>query len=276
MNEKVESLFVQVMKEALRNPEFQQIDEKVLETRLEAMLLTGLSNEQIARTYLEQFQALPGGALVHQITSTGKILTAGNGTVEEITQDNPRYRPHIHKFISHGNLAYYFIGNPSTGPDNPENATFKTGITPPHHHFTPHAHGTRHCVFSAQHAGCLLFDKDQQKVRTVKLQPGSIMDIPGMLPHAFYNRTGTNLVELIANGGLGIDHEDYAITREIALQRLQELLPDQSRADLEQLTLALEHLEKDLDVNKPQLDLGDNEKFVRMLFRLAEAIGMSK
>lgn len=263
-----------LLNEVLKDPELAGVSRELIEERLRLATVTNLSDEDAARGYLEQFRTLPDDARLYQITTTGRIFVAGNNSVEELRKDNPAFAANIHQFINAGNLAHYLLGSPQTNADNPQNATFKLGMTDPQHAFTPHAHGARHFVTAMGHSGCILFDKGQQTTVPIKLLPGSMIDIPGGLPHAFYNRSKEPLVIVVANAGLGIEHEDYAVTREMALQRLRELSPDQSRSELEELATALERIEADFNAAQPNLDISVDERLARALYKLAEKLNM--
>ncbi len=263
----------QIVAEILRHPEMQGVDEEIVRQRLELAAVSHLSPEEAAREYLERYQQLPGNARLYQVTSDGRILVAGHGRVEEIRKDDSAFAKQLHTFINEGNLAHYLMGSPQTSEQNPQNATFKLGITNPHHAFTPHTHGTRHFVTSLGFSGCMLFDEEKGTTMPIKMLPGTTVDIPGQLPHAFYNRSSSPLVFMVVNAGLGIEHEEYAVTREIAQRRLAELAPGASRADIEKLILALETLERDFNSTQPHLSLSPDEKLARVLYQLAERLG---
>jgi hypothetical protein len=123
------------------------------------------------------------------------------------------------RFIDDGQRVRYLIGSADTSPQRPSNATYKLGVVQPHSSFTPHAHGEEHFVLSLGYAACTLYDPDRHQVVTVSLPPATMIRIPAMLPHSFGNRAGQPLLILAANTGLGIDHEDYAITAAEAERR---------------------------------------------------------
>jgi hypothetical protein len=67
-------------------------------------------------------------------------------------------------------------------------------------------------VFSTGYAACTLYDAERDQVTSVRLVPGALLHIPALMPHSFQNRAPSPLLLLITNTGMGIDHEDYAIT----------------------------------------------------------------
>lgn len=210
---------------------------------------------------------------MYQITTEGKIFVTGNGSIAEVSKDVPDYHDKLHLFINPGNQAYYLLGTPDTGPENPNNATVKMGITDSHHHFTPHAHGVEHYVKSEGFSGCLLYNHEKKTAVAVKLIPGSMIYIPGWVPHAFYNRSDIPLIILVANGGLGLHHENYAVTKEIAEKRLKDM---QSKGDknLEELARVLGSIEEFFDRTQPQHNMDAQEKIAQKLYRVAEYFSM--
>ena len=178
------------------------------------------SSEQIM-AYLNKYKGLlPAGCKLYQLSVTGRLYVAADGEVTEVTKDTEEYTAQLHTFINQGNQALYLLGTPETSEENPSNATAKIGISDPHHHFVPHAHGVEHYVFSQGFSGCLLFDHKRQEAFAIKLLPGSLIYIAEMIPHSFYNRSDVPLITLIANGGLGINDDRYAITQMMAEQLL--------------------------------------------------------
>jgi hypothetical protein len=127
-------------------------------------------------------------------------------------------------FIDPGQAARYFVGDATTSPQRPSNATYKLGIVRPHSAFTPHAHGGEHFVLSLGYAACGLYDERTGSPVVARLAPGTLIRIPALMPHSFANRAGTPLLILAANTGYGIDHEDYAITADAAEQRMSDEL----------------------------------------------------
>jgi hypothetical protein len=228
------------------------------------------------RKYLERYKNLPHGCKLYQLSVTGKMFVATNGKVEEVSRGTQEYADQLHVFINPGNLAYYLLGTPETSEKNPNNATAKIGITDPHHHFIPHAHGVEHYVFSQGFSGCLLFDHAQKKALAIKLLPGSLVYISAMIPHSFYNRTDVPLITLIANGGLGIHHEKYAITKKVAEELLQKESEPSSKEELAELSNALGSIEELFITTHPEHDMSMNEKISQKLYRLAEHFGLSQ
>jgi hypothetical protein len=150
---------------------------------------------------VELYSLLPGGAVT--VTNADGYADVGG------------FLP----FIDDGQRARYFIGDRSTSPQRPSNATVKLGVVRPHSAFTPHAHGGEHFVLSLGYASCGLYDRERAAAVTVDLVPGMLIRIPAMLPHSFGNRAPQPLLILAANTGFGIDHEDYAITAAEAERR---------------------------------------------------------
>src|SRR4030095_6557923 len=72
---------------------------------------------------------------------------------------------------------------------------------------------------SLGYAACGLYDERTDSPVLVRLGPGTLIRIPALLPHSFANRAGGPLLILAANSGYGIDHEDYAITADVAETR---------------------------------------------------------
>ena len=228
------------------------------------------------RKYLEKYKDLPHGCKLYQLSLTGRMFIATNGTVEEVSRGTQEYADQLHVFINPGNIAYYLLGTPETSDKNPNNATVKVGITDPHHHFVPHAHGVEHYVFSQGFSGCLLFNHDQKRAFPIKLLPGSLIYISAMIPHSFYNRSDVPLITLIANGGLGIHHEQYATTQEVAEELLRKENEPKKKQELIELSKALGSIEELFMTAHPERDLTLNEKISQKLYRLAEHFGLSQ
>ena len=226
--------------------------------------------------YLSKYKDLPQGCKLYQLSVTGRMLVAAGGKVEEVSRGTKEYADQLHVFINPGNLAYYLLGTPDTNEENPNNAMAKIGVTDPHHHFTPHAHGVEHYVFSQGFSGCLLFDHNQKKAFPIKLLPGSLIYISAMIPHSFYNRSDVPLITLIANGGLGINHEKYAITKEVAEKLLKNETNPVKKEELLELSNALSSVEELFTTTHPETDLSLNEKVSQKLYRLAEHFGLSQ
>ena len=224
--------------------------------------------------YLERYKNLPGKCRLYQITFAGKIFVAGNGKILEISKASKEYKDTLHLFVNPGNVAHYLLGSPHTSEENPNNATFKVGITNPHYHFIPHAHGTEHYVVSQGFSGCLLFDHENKKAVPIKLLPGSIIYISKMVPHAFYNRSDIPLIILVANAGLGLYHEDYAITKKTAQKKLQKTKNPKEKAEIQELMSELDILKHDFTKTNPQCDLDARERIAIKLYRVAEYFSM--
>lgn len=228
----------------------------------------GLSYETCTAVF-GAIQNSTGGGLLWQLTTDGHLYVTGGGKIEEISKESKDYHDKLHLFINPGNQAYYLLGNPDTSETNPNNATVKMGITDAHHHFTPHAHGSQHYVKSEGFSGAMLYNHDQRKAFVIKLLPGSLIYIPAWVPHAFYNRTDVPLITLIANGGIGIHNEDYAVTKEIAEKRLREQRHGRDK-NLEELISVLGILEEHFDDTHPEQDMDAQEKIASKLYKIAE------
>ena len=202
------------------------------------------------------------------------MFVAAGGKVQEVNRDTEEYKDTLHTFINPGNLAHYLLGTPETSEAKPTNATAKIGITDPHHHFIPHAHGVEHYVFSTGFSGCLLFDHVQKKAIVIKMLPGSLIYIPAMVPHMFYNRSDVPLITLIANGGLGIHHEKYAITKEIAENLLKRENDPDTKKELTELSDVLGSMEEIFTTTHPERDMSLREHIAQKLYRLAEYAGL--
>jgi hypothetical protein len=162
------------------------------------------------RTYLSELQrTLPAGAEVLLTAPDGKALLVRCDGVERL---DPTQSADFLPFIDAGHYTRYLIGAANTSDANPSNATYKLGLVAAHRGFTPHAHGARHLVLSAGYAACGLYDLAHDRIASVRLVPGALLHIPALMPHTFNNRAHTPLLLLISNTGMGIDHEDYAIT----------------------------------------------------------------
>jgi uncharacterized RmlC-like cupin family protein len=152
---------------------------------------------------------LPAGASILVTDSDGSLLTIRRHYVQPL---DPERDNDLLPFIDQGHVARYLIGSAATSDHNPTNTTYKLGVVAAHRGFTPHAHGAEHFVFSTVYAACGLYDAERDDIVTVTLTPGMMLHIPAMMPHTFNNRAGKPLLLLIANTGMGLDHEDYAIT----------------------------------------------------------------
>ncbi len=162
-------------------------------------------------------QVLPAGAEVYLFDPAGTIhiLTRSNLQLLDPLQCAAD-RSAFLRFIDEGHFARYFIGSAATSEQNPTNATGKVGMMRPHSAFTPHAHGTEHFVLSLGYASCGLYDQQTEQVVNVRLLPGTLLRIPQMMPHSFNNRAADPLHLVIANTGMGLEHEEYAITADQA------------------------------------------------------------
>lgn len=177
--------------------------------------------------YIRQLQpTLPPGVELALFGADGAAYLVSRSGVQRFDPvRNPADRPGFLRFIDDGQFTRYFIGSPATSEENPANATYKLGIVRPHSAFTPHAHGVEHFVLSMGYSSCGLYDLEAERMVHVRLFPGSLLRIPGMLPHSFNNRAGDPLLLLVANTGIGIDHVDYAITAAQAAERARRPTP---------------------------------------------------
>lgn len=161
---------------------------------------------------LEKYRAAVEGVSIYQTFEDGSFYCVRGGEIEEVSRDNHE----MHSFITNGNLAIYWEGNPNTSRSMPNNATVKSGMTQPKGNFEPHSHGTRHRVITHNYGGgCLLANSDGD-IFDINLAPNAMIDILGGIPHAFYNRASIPLRTTIINGGLGINQEEYATKLEDA------------------------------------------------------------
>ena len=196
---------------------------------------------------------LPRGIEIYHLPAAGAAtLVNGEGTVD-LGERNDFLR-----FIDDGQRARYLIGSAATSPQRPSNATYKLGVVQPHSAFTPHAHGEEHFVLSLGYGACTLYDADRERVVTVNLPPSTMIRIPAMLPHSFGNRAGRPLLILAANTGLGLDHDDYAITADQA----------ESREGAQALVKAL----RELEAAPPLTALGWRERIAARLRGVAAAL----
>jgi mannose-6-phosphate isomerase-like protein (cupin superfamily) len=169
------------------------------------------------RRYLEELQAtLPAGAEVLLTSADGVAQLVRSTGVEHL---DPARNAGFLPFIDAGHFTRYLVGAADTSDLNPSNATYKLGVVAAHRGFTPHAHGAEHFVFSTGYAACGLYDAQRDRVASVRLGPGALLHIPALMPHTFHNRAHSPLLLLVTNTGMGIDHEDYAITAAQAAAR---------------------------------------------------------
>ncbi|MGW3954352.1 cupin domain-containing protein [Streptomyces sp. NPDC004752] len=157
---------------------------------------------------------LPRGVRLYRLRSDGSVVLGDRDGARQLGPERDLLR-----FIDDGQFAHYLVGDATTSPERPSNATVKLGIVGPRSAFTPHAHGGEHFVLSLGYAACGLYDDERGRVTEVPLAPGELIRIPEMMPHSFANRDTTPLTILAANTGYGIDHEDYAITAPEAERR---------------------------------------------------------
>lgn len=226
------------------------------------------------QAYLGRYKdALPAGTKIYYMSTTGKIFVAGDGLVCEVSGDTREYADTLHTFINPGNLTHYVLGSPETNEENPTNATVKFGITDPHHHFVPHAHGVEHWVLSQGFSGCIVFDRRRERAIVAKLIPGSMIYIPAMVPHMFYNRDDVPLITLIANGGLGIHHEKYAITKAQADALVRCESDPLRKQELAELAIELGSMEDLFAASHPEMDMSISERVSAKLYRVAEWVG---
>ncbi len=228
-----------------------------------------LTNE-IVEEFMQRYRDLPGGSLLYQIACSGEVWIAGRGKVLKLSKETQEFTEDFHLFVNEGNQAYYFLGNVDTSEEHPQNATVKLGITEPHKNFVPHAHGVRHFVKSQGFSGCILYDVEKKKAVTVKLIPGSILDIAPMVAHSFYNRSGVPLVTLIANAGLGLHSDKYAITKEQAEKNLLEGIGRGDEHQICELINQLDAIERVFNSEHPENDLSLSEQAAIQLYELAQ------
>lgn len=175
--------------------------------------------------YLREIAAeLPAGAELLHCGADGVATLVRQGQIQRLDPTRRAGdRADFLRFIDQGHFTRYFVGAADTSDANPANATYKLGVVAAHRGFTPHAHGAEHFVFSTGYAACGLYDAQYDRVTTLRLLPGTMLHIPALMPHTFQNRAGSPLLLLVANTGMGVDHEDYAITAAQAEQRAQAL-----------------------------------------------------
>lgn len=221
--------------------------------------------------FLDNLQRiLPAGASVLITDSDGTLLTVRRHCVKPIAAEHDN---DLLPFIDQGHFARYLIGNAATSDTNPANATYKLGIVAAHRGFTPHAHGTEHFVFSTGYAACGLYDAERDAIVTVPLKPGMMLHIPAMMPHTFNNRAGTPLLLLIANTGMGLDHEDYAITAAQAEARAhRDHHHHEQTVDFAQLATVLRRMEQALPQMHAHRQLNWRERIAMRLRWLASRL----
>lgn len=237
--------------------------------------------------YLHQLQRmLPVGAEVYFFDPSGTLHILTRGHLESL---NPLQceadRANFLRFIDEGHFARYFIGSAATSDALPSNATYKLGMMRPHSAFTPHAHGAEHFVLSLGYASCSLYDQDADQVAHVRLLPGAMLRIPALMPHSFNNRAHDPLHLVIANTGMGLDHEAYAITvtqAEVYAQHAEVEVHTHSHAqetehshqhpsdvDYASLARALRRLEQEMPMSTTHTTVTWRERIAALLHKLA-------
>ncbi|WP_405690836.1 cupin domain-containing protein [Streptomyces sp. NBC_00057] len=215
---------------------------------------------------------LPEGVELYHLRPDGGIELADREGARELGPEREFLR-----FIDDGQFAHYLVGDATTSPERPSNATVKLGVVGPRSAFTPHAHGGEHFVLSLGHAACGLHDADRDRVTEVPLTPGMLIRIPEMMPHSFANRGTDPLTILAANTGYGIDHEDYAITAGEAERRVAGDTPTVGQVavatvtDYRALAAALrgiEHLQRERGIATTSV----RERLAARLRRVATAL----
>lgn len=224
------------------------------------------ATDMSSTTYLKRLQCiLPFGATLYYFAPDGVVYAVSRDCVRRL---DPTRRSEdcvdMLRFIDSGQYTRYLIGTAATSDDNPANATFKLGFVRPHSAFTPHAHGAEHFVLSMGYASCGLYDCERATVAHVRLIPGSLLHIPAMMPHSFNNRADTPLPLVIANTGMGIDHNDYAITAAMAEERAR--CGDEAAAHL---VAALRQLETEMTSHRLHTETSLRERLAGMLRKLA-------
>ncbi len=208
---------------------------------------------------------LPRGATLYVFGPDGVVYMAEQGAMRRL---DPTRRAEdcaaMLRFIDSGQYAQYLIGSAATSERNPTNATFKLGFVRPHSAFTPHAHGAEHFVLSMGYASCGLYDHERATVAHVRLIPGAMLHIPALMPHSFNNRADDPLPLVIANTGMGLDHDDYAITAAMAEERAQR--GDEAAA---RLVTALRQLEAEMAADRLHAAVSWRERIAMALRRLA-------
>lgn len=219
--------------------------------------------------HLEQLATiLPPRATVLDFSPDGIVYEASR---EGIRRLDPTRRAEdcagMLRFIDRGQYTRYLIGSAATSDANPANATFKLGFVRPHSAFTPHAHGAEHFVLSMGYASCGLYDEQRATVAHVRLLPGTLLYIPALMPHSFNNRADEPLPLVIANTGMGIDHDDYAITAAQAEERARH-----GDAAAARLLAALRRLEAEMAAERLQGTMALRERLAALLRRIARAL----
>ncbi|MFC9859214.1 MULTISPECIES: cupin domain-containing protein [unclassified Streptomyces] len=223
---------------------------------------------------------MPGGAWGTLPEGVELYHLRPDGSIELADRDGARLlgpEREFLRFIDDGKFAHYLVGDATTSPERPSNATVKLGVVGPRSAFTPHAHGGEHFVLSLGHAACGLYDADRDRVTDIPLTPGTLIRIPEMMPHSFANRGTGPLTILAANTGYGIDHEDYAITAGEAERRAAGGIPAAGQVavaaatDYRALAAALRDIE-DLQRDRGIATTTVRERLAARLRRVATAL----
>jgi len=209
---------------------------------------------------------LPEGVQVYYPDFNGTIFVKEGDSIKQHSGDES---PELLPFLNEGNFAHYLIGGPDSGPTDPSFATTKLGITAAHHSFVPHAHGAKHFVLSQGNAGCVVFDRRDKTPKEIALPMRSLVVIPEQMSHSFFNKSSRPLSFLVSNTGLGIYHEEYAITLEVARSRIKEVDYD---PDLPRIIAELESLGKYMLARRPQNSENLRSRVSMLLHRLASIL----
>lgn len=221
----------------------------------------------VSLPYLDRIRRdLPAGATLYLFRPDGVVAAIRQGTLSRLDPTRrPEDRAAMLRFIDSGQYTRYLIGAADTSDENPANATFKLGFVRPHSAFTPHAHGAEHFVLSMGYASCGLYDAARDRVAHIRLIPGALLHIPALMPHSFNNRADQPLPLVIANTGMGVDHEEYAITAAQAEERARA----GDTTTFEPLAGALRRLEREMPSVSVHLSLTWRERLASVLRRLA-------
>ncbi|NJN16975.1 MAG: cupin domain-containing protein [Oscillochloris sp.] len=216
---------------------------------------------------------LPAGAEALHCGADGIAYLIQPGCVEPIDPTRRPPQSDLLPFIDAGHFTRYLIGAADSSDTNPSNATYKLGVVAAHRGFTPHAHGAEHFVLSTGYAACGLYDAQRDAVVNVRLTPGTLLHIPALMPHSFNNRSAEPLLLMVANTGMGIDHEDYAIT---AAQAAERAVSGVTNLDYPSMATALRRLERELPVLNAQHRMGWREQLARRLRAVAERLEFAR
>jgi hypothetical protein len=214
-------------------------------------------------------QILPRGATLYRFEADGIVSVVSCGGVRRLDPTRrDADRAELLPFIDAGQFTSYLVGSSTTSDANPANATFKIGFVRPQSAFTPHAHGAEHFVLNMGYASCGLFDAERDAVAHVRLVPGALLHIPALMPHSFNNRAGVPLPLVITNTGMGIDHEEYAITAAQAEERARKGEGEQHA----RMAAALRRLATEMPSVRAHAGLSLREQLAARLRRLAGAL----